>query len=161
VRRHHFTFACRLSLLICMATAGCDYHPFHYDAAGRLLRKDGSPAAGMRVVMDGPTWWPSGTRTPRPTGPKDFRDYMEKQAVVTDSSGYFFSTDFLAGGLYSATFSTPMAPLLPEVYVWTYQGNEWELVIVPLDARAQRETYTAGRHIDLPAVVVSPTPMSP
>ena len=145
--------------LLSVGVGGCENFKRTYWASGRLIDANGSPAAGVRVLADGPMWWRGGSHSPRPAGPTDLKasdDYIAEHAVETDRNGYFSSADFPAADLITEPHFGPQPepPLLPEVYIWVLRHEQWVPLIVPVDASAQKEIVHSGREVRVGTVVV-------
>jgi hypothetical protein len=150
--------------ILVLRIGGCDYHVYTYDASGAVRYSNGRPAAGMNILMDGPMWNPSGERSVRPSEPDSFRasaDYIQRHTVTTDGMGRFRDAYFIAGPLFPGYKDPGPAPELPEVYLWTFQDGHWISHTVEVNTSSQKDTYRAGRHIDVPPLTLAIPPTRP
>jgi hypothetical protein len=133
-----------LSLVFLALLGGCGSPPPDYSYKGVLVRPDGSPAAGVPVIVA-----PASTI---------FRGIPQDAAqTTTDSAGRFsggFGNDM--DGHDWARLPLPAMPPLSGVYVWVRQESGWQPIAVSLDTLTQQQQSCMGQQkITLPPVIVA------
>jgi len=151
----NFKVPAHAALLLLVFVASCDFTPYRYPFEGRLVRPDGSPAAGTVVSV-------TAAHSP---GDRGEGAYPEGSQATTAADGRFhgeFHGDQTYWGILKM-FGLPQgAPPMVGVVLWTTRPawwdpnqSSWEVVgFVPLDEGRQRRLLQGGRHVTLPTAVL-------
>ena len=133
----------RASIVLTVLICGCGSQPHDYTYQGVLLRPDGSPAAGVPVIV-APA---SAIFRPIP---------KEATQTTTDAGGRFtggFPNDMDGDGWTRLPLSA--VPPLPGVWLWVLQDSAWRPIAVSLDAMQQHQDCLGRQKIPMPPVVVA------
>ena len=131
------------SLVLTALISGCGSPPHDYSYEGVLLRPDGSPAAGVPVIVA--------------PASSIFRGIpREATQTTTDAAGHFtggFPNDMDSND-WTRLPQTEVPPL-PGVWLWVLQDSAWQPIAVSLDTMQQHQDCLGRQRIPMPSVVAA------